>query len=90
MSRHTLRVRSSLHGSCRPGDPGQESGSADPDAARQRSARRTAVIAGGVVIAVAAGGLVLIPHWTQAARSPSKAATPSVSSAVVQRTDLSD
>ncbi|MEU9188921.1 peptidoglycan-binding protein [Streptomyces sp. NPDC048484] len=90
MSRHTSKVRSPLYGSRRPSDPGQEFGAVNPDAARQRSARRTALIAGGVVIAVAAGGVVLVPHWTQTARSPSKAATASVSSAMVRRTDLSD
>ncbi|MGW0580115.1 hypothetical protein ACWD25_30065 [Streptomyces sp. NPDC002920] len=90
MSRHTSEVRLSLHGSRRPDDPGEEFGSATADTARRRSARRTALIAGGVVIAVAAGGVVLVPHWTEAARSPSKAATPSVSSVVVRRTDLSD
>ncbi|WAX77376.1 hypothetical protein [Streptomyces sp. KMM 9044] len=43
-----------------------------------------------MVIAVVAGGVVLVPHWAQVARSPSKAATPPVSTAVVQCTDLSD
>ncbi|MEV1069356.1 hypothetical protein [Streptomyces sp. NPDC050263] len=56
----------------------------------QSSARRTAVIAAGVVVVGAASGVVLLPHWTQAARSPSNAATPSVSSVAVLRTDLSD
>ncbi|MFS8204235.1 hypothetical protein ACLVWQ_36885 [Streptomyces sp. CWNU-52B] len=65
-------------------------GSAAPDTARRRSARRTAAVAGGVVVAVAAGGVVLLPHWSQAARAPSKASAPSVSTAVVRRTDLSD
>lgn len=47
MSRHTPKVRSFLHGSRQLGDPGQEFSSANPDVARQRSARRTALIAGG-------------------------------------------
>lgn len=95
MSRHRSKAQLSVHDPQHPAGPAQESGSANPDVARQRSARRklrrTAVIAGGVVVAVAAtGGVVLVPHWTQAARSPSKAATPSVSSVAVRRTDLSE
>ncbi|MEU5347154.1 peptidoglycan-binding protein [Streptomyces sp. NPDC020766] len=95
MYRHNSKVRSFPPGSSPPdsppsGDPGQDLGSGNPDTPRQRSARLTAFIAGGVVIAVAAGGVVLVPHWTQAAKSPSKAAAPSVSSVAVQRTDLSD